>query len=289
VSLWLARLTWVLLPLSAGGALGDSLGGWSTAPARLAAVLSWTAWAIGLIALLAPRPWGLTALRVIAPAATAVAIITISGTSAGAAVLAVSSSLVACGFALSAPVARAAASSGAYGDELRFPLRVPTSLLFGPVPLSVGLVGFGVSTGPLLIADGRFVVGGVATVLGLAVALAMLRALHGLACRWLVLVPAGVVIVDPLTLADPALMRREHITTFARAPIGRAGPDVIDLRLGTRGGTIEVALREPQSFARRRGRRDSELRDASVVLVSTVCAATVVDLAGRNRIGSAAT
>lgn len=291
MSLWCARLTWVLLPLSAGGAIGDALSGWSTAPARLAAVLAWAAWSVGLVALLSPRTSGLTALRVVAPAATVVAIAasTSSATSAAAAALAVSSTLVAAGFALSAPIAQAAANSSAYGDEVRFPLRVPTSLLFGPVPLSVALVGSGVSTGPLLIADGRYIIGAVLTVLGFAIAIVLLRSLHGLATRWLVLVPAGAVVVDPLTLADPVLMRREHITKLTREPIGRTGIGVIDLRLGTSGGTIEISLDEPQSFPRRRGRRDMELRDANVVLVATVRADTLVALAGDRRIGVATT
>jgi hypothetical protein len=274
----------MLLPVSAGGALGDALAGWSTAPARVAAVLLWAAWTIGLVALLAPRPWGLTALRVVAPAAVILTLASVASTSATSAALALSSSAVASAFAMSAPVAHAAGNSMAYGDEVRFPLRVPMSLLLGPVPLAVVLVGAGAAAGPLLIAAGRIVVGVVVTALGFPVAYALIRSLHALSRRWLVLVPAGVVVVDPLTLADPVLMRREHIAGLGREPVGHRADDALDLRLGTQAGTIELTLDAPQSFARRRGRRDSELHDAGVVLVSTTRPAALVTLAGERRI-----
>jgi hypothetical protein len=288
VSLWCARLTWVLLPVSAGGALSDALAGWSTAPASVAAVLLWAAWAIGLVALLAPRPWGLTALRIFAPAAVVLAVASVASTSAGSAVLAVSSSIVASGFALSSPVAQAAGNSVAYGDEVRFPLRIPVSLLLGPVPLAVVLVGAGATAGPLLIADGRTLIGLVVTPLGFAIAFPLIRSLHALARRWLVLVPAGIVLVDPITLADPVLMRREHIAGLRREQTASpTASGALDLRLGTRAGTIALTLHQPQSFARRRGRRDSELRAAEVVLVSTVRPAAVVATAGERRIATA--
>ncbi|MDQ1480371.1 MAG: hypothetical protein QOI44_1232, partial [Actinomycetota bacterium] len=268
LSSWFARLTWVLLPVSVGGALGDALASWSSVPARVAAVFMWCAWSIGLVALLAPRPWGLTALRIVAPALILVTLASVTSAGAQSALLAGTTAIVAAVFALSASVAQSAVNSLAYGDELRFPLRVPVSLLVGPVPLAVILAGAGACAGPLLLADGRIVAGIVVTLIGLPIAYAMIRSLHSLARRFLVLVPAGVVVVDPLTLADPVLMRREEIAQV-RALNGPAA-DGLDLRLGTRAGTIEITLRAPQSFARRRGRRDAALCDADVLLVSTV-------------------
>ena len=285
--LWFARLTWVLLPVSAGGALGDAVASWSNTPARVAAVLFWSAWAVGLVALLAPRPWGLTALRVVAPAAVLLTLASVTSASTGSALLAISTTIVAAVFALSAPVAQAAANSIAYGDEVRFPLRTPVSLLVGPIPLAILLAGAGAGTGPLLLADGRIVVGVIATALGFPVAFAMVRSLHSLARRFLVLVPAGMVVVDPLTLADPVLMRREQIARIGRVGEGRPEAEALDLRLGTRAGTIEISLRAPQTFARRRGRRDSELHDADVVLVAAVRTAALVTTAGERRIATA--
>src|SRR6478735_7980766 len=119
--MWSARLTWALLPLSVGTAVTDALDDWSTAPARVATVLLWASWALGLLALFAPRPWGLTCLRVLAPAMVAFAAF---DAAAGSAVVAVAAGLVTAVFTLSAPVSQAAANSAAYGDEVRFPLRI---------------------------------------------------------------------------------------------------------------------------------------------------------------------
>jgi hypothetical protein len=284
IGIWCARIAWVVLPVTVGAALSDALDSWSTGPARVATVLLWTAWALGLVALLAPRPWGLTALRVLAPAAVAVAIATAWSASAASAALAIASTLVAAVLALAAPVARAAANSAAYGDEVRFPLRIPPSLFLAPVPIAMAVVAFGVATGPLLLAAGRIAAGIPATLAGFGAAAVVARSLHALSLRWLVLVPAGIVVADPLTLADPVLMRRENVAVVERAPRTLRG-ETIDLRLGSAAGTVRVGLHEPQSFGRRRGRRTLTLQDADGVLVSAVQAGTFLRDAGARRIG----
>src|SRR3954469_7549678 len=151
VSLWCERLTWALLPLSVGTALGAPPDGWSTAPARVATVLLWASWALGLLALFAPRLWGLTCLRVLAPTVVAVAVLTAFDAAAGSAIVAVAASLITAVFTLSAPVSQAAANSAAYGNEVRFPLRIPPSLFLGPVPLAIVSIVAGVGLGPLLL------------------------------------------------------------------------------------------------------------------------------------------
>jgi hypothetical protein len=283
--LWCARLTWALLPVSAGVAFTDALAGWDTGPARVAAVLLWAAWAIGLVALLAPRPWGLTALRVVAPAAVILSVVSVAGSNGATSALAVTSCVVAAVFACSAAVAQATGNALAYGDEIRFPLRIPPALFLGPVPLAVVLIGAGVSVGPLLIANESYIAGVLLTVAGVGVAAALARSLHALSLRWLVLVPAGVVVVDPLALSDPVLMRREVIGHVERSTNARSvDGDAVDLRLGSLAGTISISLHVPQSFGRRRGRHDTQLNEADVVLVSTVRTDSFVRDAGARRL-----
>jgi hypothetical protein len=151
----------------------------------------------------------------------------------------------------------------------------------------VALIAGGVSVGPLLLADGRYVAGVPVTLAGFAITFVLARSLHALARRWLVLVPAGVVVADPLTLVDPVLMRREQILGVRRTPDNPLAVPPLDLRLGTLAGTIVLSLREPQSFARRRGRRDAELHDAAVVLVSTVRADALVRTVNERRLAVA--
>ncbi len=283
--LWCARLTWALLPVSVGTTLSDALVSWSTTPARVATVLAWAAWSLGLIALFAPRTWGLTCLRVLAPAAVVVACLAAFGADAGPAVVAIASSLVTASFACSAPVAQAAANSEAYGDEVRFPLRIPPSLFLGPVPLAIVAVAAGVAVGPLLVADGRVAVGLVVTVVGLGLTAALARSLHSLSRRWLVLVPAGLVVADPLTLADPVLMRREQIAGVSRTPAAERD-DALDLRLGSAFGSVGVRLRAAQTFAQRHGRREIVLHDADMIRVSTVLTGAFIEAAGARRIAT---
>jgi hypothetical protein len=277
--LWGARLTWAALPAVAGDALADALDDWPRAPVVVAVVLLWSAWLAGLIALLAPRPWGLTALRVVAPIATVVTVASVPSSSAVSGTLAVVGALVAAVFALAPPVAERAANALAYGDEVRFPLRVPTPLLALPVPIAVLFVAAGIASGPLLLADGRVVAGVLALAAGLPLAAFLGRSLHALSRRWLVLVPAGAVIADPLILLDPVLLRTEQITSVAPAPA--AASRALDLRLGTARGLM-IALREPVSFGRRSGRASGVMVAAQEVLVAPIRRARVL-LAARER------
>jgi hypothetical protein len=284
ISLWCARVVWALLPVSAGGAIADALDAWSTGTARVAAILLWFAWGCGIVALFAMHPVGLTVLRVVAPVALVCVALSVTSTSAGQAILAIASTIVAFAFALSAPVARASVDAVSYGDEARFPLRVPTPLLLGPAPVAVALVAAGIACGPLLVAAGHLALGLAVVGPGLLVAAVVARSLHALSRRWIILVPAGVVVVDPLTLVDPILMRRSDVTSLARERGAAASDGALDLRLGAAVGTVTAALRSPQPFARRRGRADAEIVETDRACVAIVQADDFLELARERRI-----
>jgi len=283
IVLWCARVGWAVLPITAGVAFADALEPWSSAPATVAAVLLWAAWTAGLVALLAPRPLGITVLRVVAPAAVVLAFATLASTPAGSGGSAVISAAVAAALVLSAPVSAAASNSSAYGDEMRFPLRIPVPLLVTVVPAAVVLVASGIAAGPLLLADERYVVGAIAAVLGAPAVAFFGRALHSLSRRWFVLVPAGVVFVDPLTLLDPALVRREQITSLEPGRATSPGATVADLRLGTPGGLC-CSLREPVGLGRRSGRKAGVLVESRTVLFAPVRPRHVLAAAARRRL-----
>jgi hypothetical protein len=244
---------WVTLPLTAGSAAADALDGWSTAPQVIAAVLLWTAWAAGLLAVLVPRPIGLTVIRAVAPLfATAAVVIAVTyDVDVLAAVAAVVATLAASVLAARPPIAFAALNSVSYGDESRYPLHVPPALFLAPLPLARLALGAAVATGPLLLADERWVVGAFALVVGVVLAGVLGRILHGLSDRFVVLVPAGFVVVDPFTLSDPVLCVRERIVSLRAAgpaPIPR--PDLLDLRLGATVGTVALTLDETAELFR---------------------------------------
>jgi hypothetical protein len=284
ILLWCARSAWAVLPATTGGAIADALDGLPTGPARLATVLLWAAWAASLLALLAPRPWGLTLLRVVAPVGIACTILSITSTSAASAAIAVASSLLAATLALSEPVAAAAGNALAYGDEVRFPMRIPTPLLVGPVPLAIAIVAAGAVAGPLLLADANVIAGIACTIVGVAIAWLVVRSLDALSRRWVVLVPAGIAIVDPLTLLEPVLVRRDAVGRVHRVP-GRSLPDgVLDLRLGTLVGGVEIAFDKTVTFGRRRGRVDGHLVEAGGVVFATTRPDAFLALAAKRRL-----
>jgi len=281
---WFARVAWAVLPITTGEALADVFDSWSTAPATVAAVLAWSAWALGLVALLAPRPWGVTSLRVVAPAAVVGSALAVPSTGGASGAVALGSAAAAAIAACSVPVSTAAANALAYGDETRFPLRVPPPLLLSVVPLAVAAIACGVALGPLLLADGRWAAGAIALVVGLPAAAFFARSLHALSRRWFVLVPAGFVVVDPLVLLDPVLVRREQVESMGRArgAVDRAA-GTLDVRLGTPGG-IRAVLRAPATFGRRSGRRGGELVDVDTLLFAPVSADRALAEAARRRL-----
>lgn len=284
VWLWSARVAWLVLPVTAGTAFADAIDGWSDGPRVCAVVLLWIAWSAGLLALLAPRPWGCTLLRVVAPVSVACAIASAWSTSEDAAALAIASTTVAAALVCSAPVVAAAGNALAYGEEQRFPLRIPTPLLLGPVPLAIAVIAIGIASGPLLLADANLVAGLPCLIAGLALAWFLARSLHVLSQRWLVVVPAGLTFVDPLTLAEPVLAQRADIASVQRIPGAPAGGDTLDLRVGTVAGGVVVALAGSVSFARRRGRARAQLVEPAAVAVALARPAALLALASRRRI-----
>ena len=279
---------WVTLPVTAGPAASDALASWSDGPRIVGAVLLWGAWAAALLAVVAPRPAMLTVLRAVAPAFVAAGIAATAGgdTSTLAAVGAIVAPLLALVLAAGADIATAAANAAAYGDEQRFPLRTPPGLYAGPLPVARVLVVASVVAGPLLLADGRIVLGIVAVVVGVPLVAVLGRALHSLSRRWVVLVPAGLVVVDPLTLADPMLFIREHIVAV-RAVDGTEAvpPDVLDLRLGATLGSVAIGFDEQVDLLRStRARRGGEVARTAKICVATVRRSELLATAARRRI-----
>jgi hypothetical protein len=240
---WLVRLTWVVLPFTVGPVLASWLDPRSPAVRTTASVGAWLVWAVVLVATLVPRDAGLTLLRVAAPATLVVAVVGAlqEGTDRLAGAVAVSTAVIAAAVALLPEVGWLFVNGSAYGDERRHLLRAPGALLVGPLPLAWAVLVAGVVTGPLLLASGRWLAGGAATVAGFGVAAVLARALHSLTRRWAVLVPAGLVLKDHLAVIDPVLFRRTEVEVLRPAP---ADTDALDLTVAAPGLALELRLRD---------------------------------------------
>jgi hypothetical protein len=287
VVVWALRIAWLALPLTAGPAVSDALAEWSSGPRIAGSVLLWVAWAVGLLATLAPRPIALTVLRALAPAFVVVAVVVVIGADVStlAAAGALLGTLAVAALAMHPDVAMHAVNGIAYGDEQRFPLRTPVPLFFGPLPLVRAVAVGGLVVGPLLLADGDAAASGVALALGLPASYFAFRALHTLSKRWLVLVPAGVVLVDPMTLADAVLMPREHIRAVRALDAAPAPPGALDLRLGASAGSTEIALDQPGDVVRAgRGRRRGDTMRVDRFVVAVTHRQLALETAARRRV-----
>ena len=282
---WLLRVVWVLLPLTAGPALAAGLDGRSHPVQLVSAVGLWAGWAVGLVATLVPHPLGLTALRLLAPAGVvAVLAAVIAGdpsSAATAAGLVWTAGATALAFLPETGVAFV--NGPAYPNERRFPLRVPGPLLLGPLALAWALtVGVPIAAA-LLLAAQRWVLGGLAVVVSGGALFVLGRALHGLSRRWVVFVPAGLVLHDPMTLADPVLFPKLQIASIDLAD---AATTALDLTQRSPGLAVELALRETASLVLTKpGERVGPTVDADRVLFTPTRPGAVLREA-RARMGS---
>lgn len=282
----LLRVAWVSLPISAGSALSDATAPWSDATRATAAVLLWVAWLVVLVALLAPRPVSLTAARTGAPLAwVACVLAAVTGRASALSSMGALAVTTLCVVLVAIPsFARSCAQGAAYGDEERFPLKVPPALFLGVLPVAVLAVGAGIAAGPLLVAADRLVLGLVLLVIGWGLAFLLLRSLHLLSRRWAVLVPAGFVIADPMTLTDPVLFPREHIVGLGPAdPRQRPPAEATDLRLGAANGSLALLLDDEAEIYRRTRGGAAGFR-THLLLIAPVDAAELLEHASARRI-----
>jgi hypothetical protein len=281
---WPARIAWLAQPLCLGPALAAALDGASRPVQLVASVGAWAGWLAVLVATLVPTTLSLTVLRVGGPATAAaglaalvadgVSVATAGGLVAG---------LVAAGVCLAPETAEAFVDGSSYGDERRLPLRTPAALLAGPAELAWLVLVAGLATGPLLLAARQWLAGLACLAVGLPLARVAARSLHGLARRWLVFVPAGVVVHDPLVLADPVLLRRSLVRELGPAP---ADTTALDLTGGAWGLALEARLVEPITLFRVAPRRAPvEVAEVSALLVTPSRPGRVLEEARRRRIG----
>jgi hypothetical protein len=236
---WLLRAGWLVVPLAVAPALAGALDGRDGVPLLLATL--WTGWAVGLVATFVPSTASLTAIRVLAPVAVVVAVITaFSGADAPSVALAVAVTTLVTVVAFTAEVGEAFVQGSAYGDERRFPLRPPAALLAGPLVVAWVLTVGPLVSAVLLLAGGRWIAGGALAVIGAILAVVLVRRLHRLATRFVVLVPAGFVVHDPVLLAQTAMFRRADVAALGLA---RPGTDDVDLSGPALGRAVEVRLR----------------------------------------------
>lgn len=271
--LWLVRLLWLIAPATVGPAIGRLLEDRADGAALIVEVAAWAAWFAVLVATLVPAPWSLTTTRIAGPvavgAAAAVAVVEgFDGATIGALAWAVLVTAV-----LYLPtVGDRMINGSAYGSERRMALRPPGFVMVGPVQVAWLAVFAGLVVPAALVLAERWLAAAVAAAVGAVAVWAGGRILHQLSRRWIVFVPAGFVIRDPMTLVDAILFRRNEVEALgpALAEGGGTSGERTDLSGGARGLALEVAVREPTPITLRVHREAQHLEVTNVVFTPTL-------------------
>jgi len=205
VLLGIAIAAWVLLGFSAPWqSLADDA---TTATSVALLVWGWSLWLLTAIGLFVPSPISLTAIRCVTP-------IAVVASFAAVAPLAVFASVVMLVIGFSPLFADVMVQGGAYGEEKRFALRTPVPQML-PTFIAWGVLSFSLIGGSLFITSEKYAVGIPLAIVGLVLSTRVPKLLHRHSRRWLVIVPAGIVIHDHLVLAETVMSPRSVRTVTA--------------------------------------------------------------------------
>lgn len=280
---WPARIAWIVLAVVGQAVVADALTDRSTPVQVVAWVLLGLLWTGGLVALLVPRTASLTAVRLLVPgglAATGVASAA-GSTTDWADVVAATSAALAVAAILAPWFTEAWVDGSSYGAERRLPLQTPPLFAGLVVPLTWLAVAVSVVAGPFLLAARQWVPGSIALAAGALVARQGVRSMHQLARRWVVLVPTGLVVHDPLTLPEPHLFLRTSISRIRPAPVDT---DALDLTAGASGLALELDMKEPVELLVRSRGRDTETIQRTELLITPARPAHFLDATRAHRI-----
>jgi hypothetical protein len=193
----------------------------------------WALWVVTAVALLVPSPLSLTAMRCISPVAVVASFAAVSPIS-------VFASLVALIIGFSPLFADLMVQGGAYGEEKRFALKTPVPQML-PTVIAWSILSFSLIGGTLYTTSEQFVIGVPLLVVGAVLATRVPKLLHRHSRRWLVIVPAGIVVHDHLVLAETVMSPRSKIASLTT--VGEAGESA-DFTGGVAGPRLAVQLRE---------------------------------------------
>ncbi len=248
---WLTRLAWVATAVALSQAI-DALDAGLTIT-----ISTWLLWVIGAVSVFVGSPVTLTLARTTLPLSISTGVIVlIAGGNTTLGTIGLLASLIATYSVFTAEVGQRWVQFAAYGSEQRFPLRPP--LGFALPAVIVWLLSAAFWSYAVVSAERSQTT--LAIVLGaIAAAFAGLGSTrwHLLSCRWLVLVPAGVVVHDPLVLMETAMWRSHVVSGAALAP---AETEAADLTGPATGPALEISLRSSETVVLAAGRKTPEGR-----------------------------
>lgn len=206
--------------------------------------LAWGIWVVIALAVLVPHPLSLVTVRLLAPllALHTGATVLEESTLQWSTVLALLLMIAVSATAFSARYGTVHAQAAAYGHERRHLLRPPMAVL-APLALVWLVVA---ALGAVAMRGEQLAVSLSTTTLFIALAVFMLRRALVLSRRWLVFVPAGIAVHDPLLLRDTFMVRNHDVRALRDAASNTEAFDVTGTTWGT---SLELVLSHPHDVS----------------------------------------
>jgi hypothetical protein len=238
---WVARVGWIVVAVVGGSAIQAAVDGRSSAVVWTTAIGGWLVWGVVALALAIASVRSLTVVRVGVPLAVIATVAAAIGGAPAVDLLGLGvPAIVTLGAVSAAEFGRQFVQASAYGDEERFPLRMPVAA--GTAALVTWLIWApALVAGPLLLASGQWIVGIPLTAIAVGGGVFLGPRWDRLSQRWFVLVPAGIVLRDPVVLADTFPLRTRQV---AHIGLATADTEAADLTGPASGHAIEVAATE---------------------------------------------
>lgn len=230
------RVAWLLiaaLPEAVSSSSASPVGPW----------LVWAVWTLVALAVLILHPLSLVVVRLLAPLSTLHMAVEVVGSRASWGL--VTGLVLALGVSVASFAGRygfAHAQAAAYGHERRHLLRPPIAVI-APIALVWIVVAI---LAALVIHGERLVVSLGASIPFAALLAFLLRRAHVLTRRWLVFVPAGIAVHDPLLLRDTFMVRGHDVRGLnQRDPMTEA----FDATGTTWGTSLTLTLSHPHDVS----------------------------------------
>lgn len=240
-ALWALRAGLTGTAALVGPALASAGEGRANHAALPAVVLWWALVAVQVVAVVVPGATGLTSLRILTPAgvvAAGSALVGGAATIVGVAALAAATLTTAIAF--SAEAGEALVQGAAYGHERRFPLRLPVSYLPAAV-LSWIVWCASVVSAVVLLGAHLWVLATFLAAAAVGLTWLLARRLHRFSRRWLVLVPAGMVLHDHVVLGETLMVPKANVH---RVALAYADTQAFDLTGPASGHALQVTVSE---------------------------------------------
>lgn len=238
--LWALRLVMVLLAPTMALGVGTA----TDARATAAGAVGTAAWGVAIaalvLALVVPSPVGLTMVRLVLPAVVPAAVLMLAFGGGAWGVCALAVSVLGTSVALSPEFAEACVQASAYGHERRLPLRAPAAVLL-PMGLSWSVWCTVTLAAIVSLAAQQWLLAGLLLAACAALSWLLARRFHRFSRRWLVLVPAGIVVHDHLVLGETLMLQRPNVALARLAP---ADTQAADFTGPSAGHVIELTVRE---------------------------------------------